>query len=92
MIVRSFLVCQLNINIRRDGKGLMWFPKQLILISLLISKLECGPCSFNCNIFNSTGYTVLMTVNDELVRMWKEAVVADFKIQSQNLPGKRTKL
>jgi hypothetical protein len=28
-----------------------------------------------------------MTVNDELERMWKEAVVVCFKISSRNLPG-----
>lgn len=52
-------------------------------VNALLSKSECGLRSFNCNNFNSTGYTLLTTVNDELLRMWKEAVVADFKIQSQ---------
>jgi hypothetical protein len=29
-----------------------------------------------------------MIMNDEYVRIWKEAVAAYFKVPSQNLPGK----
>jgi hypothetical protein len=29
-----------------------------------------------------------MTVNNELERMWKEAVMAKFKVLSQHLPGR----
>jgi len=40
-------------------------------------------------LFNYTGYIVSngrMIVNDELGRMWREAVVAYFKVQNLHLP------
>jgi hypothetical protein len=53
-----------------------------------------GGSSFLCSLFNNTisisGYIVLdesMPVSDELERMWKEAVMAYFKVLSRHFPG-----
>jgi hypothetical protein len=44
---------------------------------------------FSC-VFSVSGYVVSnkrMIVNNELERMWKEAVMASFKVLSKHLPG-----